>query len=110
MIATPTGTGWPTRVLAEATKQHETQDQAQAAPGAILDTTAVSRQLPNCRCGRLSIGRAAAARRVQSFNNDPRLERALSMAETTCTHDSDPARASRWRERCRESRRCVRPR
>lgn len=86
----PDGDALADALLAEASKQQPEEAEAQVAPGTILDTAAVSRQLRQLPLRAIVFWACRCARRVQGLNNDPRLERALSMAESTCTHDTDP--------------------
>lgn len=63
---------------------------AQAGPADQIDIAAVTNQLRQLPLRAIVWWACRCARRVQNLNNDPRLERALSMAEATCMHDTDP--------------------
>ncbi|MEP0841931.1 MAG: serine/threonine protein kinase, partial [Phycisphaerae bacterium] len=84
------GTAMAEALLAEA---REAAAPAAAAPGRAagqLDVAAVTNQLRQLPLRAIVYWACRCARRVQGLNNDPRLERALSMAEATCTLDEDP--------------------
>lgn len=86
----PDGDALADALLAEASKQQPRDVDTTGAPGSLLDTAAVTRQLRQLPLRAIVYWACRCARRVQNFNNDPRLERALSMAEATCTQESDP--------------------
>ena len=88
---TPTAMPSPTPCWPEPLDTQPKEARPATAAGGPLDTAAVTRQLRQLPvAGHRVLGLPLRTRRVQNFNNDPRLERALSMAEATCMHDTDP--------------------
>lgn len=86
----PDGDALADALLAEASKQQPREGHPPCSPVGLLDTAAVTRQLRQLPLRAIVYWACRCARRVQNYNNDPRLERALSMAEATCMHDTDP--------------------